>query len=359
MKVMVNGATGLVGLAIIDAFLDASHEVRASDRPGSNFSEIEKRKLEVIPADLDDPAALEKSVAGVDVVVHNAGIFDFGLDPKLLDKVNHQGTRNILDAVLKANPNIKKFLQVATCGVYGQPVVIPCKEDDPRNPRNAYERSKRDGEDAAFEYHRKHGLPVASIRPTIVYGPRAKYGHAMALALFSIRKFNGLKVLHTFNNKGTLHQVHVDDVARAAVLVATKEGTVGQAYNIASPDLPSGFDSFRALAEPLGLEVRPTIPHSPALMGVLYFLAKLLPAGSGDFLDKRLQEKWKLMKEQYGLTDDLTPRLDRDWIGYAAGKGGYYDVTKLKELGMEWKWPNTIEGLKATVKWYRDNEWLP
>ena len=185
MKIMVNGATGLVGLSVVDAFIEEGHEVRVSDRPGSNFSELEKKGLEIVPAKLDDAKALEKTVADVDVVVHVAGIFDFGLAPELLDKVNHQGTRNILDAVLKVNPDLKRFVQVASVGVYGAPVNCPCKEDDPKNPRNAYEKSKYDGEVAAFEYHKKHGLPVTSIRPTLVYGPRAKYGYALAAWLCS------------------------------------------------------------------------------------------------------------------------------------------------------------------------------
>ncbi len=358
LRVMVNGATGLVGMAVIDAFLEAGHEVSASDRPGSDFSEVEKRKVEIIPAELDDPIALEKAVAGVDVIVHVAGIFDFGAAPKLLDKVNHQGTRNILDAVLKVNPGLKRFVQVASVGVYGRLEISPCKEDHPKNPRNAYEKSKLDGENAAFEYHSKHGLPVTSIRPTLIYGPRAKYGLAMFLALFSIRKFNGLKVIKTLNSDGKMHHVHVDDVGRAAVLVATEERSVGSAYNVAAPDPLTGVDSFRTLAEPLGLTVSPTIPYSPAFIDLLNFLIRLVPAGSGAFMGKRRQKKWKLMKEQYKLTDDLTPRLDLDWVGYL-GKGGSYDITKLKELGMEWKWPDSREGLKTTVKWYQENKWVP
>ena len=155
-----------------------------------------------------------------------------------------------------------------------------------------------------------------------------------------------------------ISHVHVDDVGRAALVVATNDDAIGNAYNIAAPEPLSGADSIRALGEPLGLEVSPIIPYSATLMKIVNFLINLLPAGSGNFLDKRLLKNWNELREKHGLTDDLVPRLDRDWIGYTTGNS-VYDVTKLKELGMVWKWPDTTEGMKATVKWYQDNEWLP
>ncbi|MCP4644688.1 MAG: NAD(P)-dependent oxidoreductase, partial [bacterium] len=252
MKVMVNGATGLVGMATIREFLNAGYEVRASDRPGSNFKELEALDVEIVPADLDDKEAVAKTVKDMDMVVHVAGIFDFAASRELLDQVNHIGTRNVCDAVLEHAPNLKKFVQVATVGVYGSPVRCPCKEPDPKNPRNDYEKTKYLGELAAFEYHDKHGLPVASIRPTLVYGPAARYGHAMFIASMSMMKVNGQETLYSLSSGPKSSHVHVDDVGRAALVVAESDQSIGNQYNIADPNPIDGPEFMAALAEPLG-----------------------------------------------------------------------------------------------------------
>ena len=37
----------------------------------------------------------------------------------------------------------------------------------------------------------------------------------------------------------------------------------------------------------------------------------------------------------------------------------FYDVSAIRELGMEWKYPDAVEGIRATIEWYRENEWIP
>ena len=358
MKVMVNGATGLVGLSVVDAFREAGHEVRASDRPGSNFGELEKRGCEIIPAEINDPEALGKTVAGMDIVVHVAGVFDLGASPALLEAVNHQGTRSVCEAALKHAPNLTKFLQVATVGVYGKPVRCPCQEDDPKRPRNDYERSKYRGELAAFEYHKKHGLPVASIRPTLVYGPRAKYGHAMFIAVGSLIKANGRDEIWGLKQGPKSSHVHVEDVGRAAALVALSDKSVGKSYNVADPNPVDGPTFIRALMEPLGLKVKEVIPFFGPAMTATGAVAPYIPMSLFNPINKRLGKAWEKLCDQRGLTNELKLRLDRDWIGYTTA-ANFYDVTRLKELGMVWKWPDMVEGIKQTIGWYREHEWIP
>jgi nucleoside-diphosphate-sugar epimerase len=355
---MVNGATGLVGLSVVDAFVEAGHEVRASDRPGSKFSELESRGVEIIPADLDDMEALEKTVEGMDIVVHVAGLFDFAASRELLDKVNHQGTRNVCEAVLKKCPDLHKFLQVATVGVYGTPVRVPCKEDDPKNPRNDYEKTKYLGELAAFEYHKKHDLPVASIRPTLVYGPRARYGHAMFIADMSLAKSKGREATLGLRSGPKSSHVHVEDVGRAAALVAEKDESVGRAYNVADPNPVDGREFVKMLAEPLGIEVKSVVPYLGPLMALFGATVPLIPLSAFKPINNFVGKQWDQLCEERGLTSDLKLRFDRDWVGYVTG-ANYYDVTRLKELGMEWKWPDAREGLRATIEWYKEHEWIP
>jgi len=358
MKVLVNGATGLVGFAVVEAFLEAGHEVRASDRPGSDFTELAGKGLEIVPAELDDQDALGRTVAGMEIVVHVAGLFDLGARADLLDKVNHRGTRNICEAVLKHAPNLTRFVQVASVGVYGNPVRCPCREDDPKRPRNAYERTKSLGEQAAFEYHQKHGLPVASVRPTLIYGPRARYGHAMFIAAMSLLKaeiwdwFIGLR-------SGPLSShVHIDDVAQGILLVATREEAVGKAFNIADPNPVDGVTFIKSLTDPLGLKFKQWIPYFGSLMAATGGLVSILPAAPFNAINWFLGRRWNKLVEQEGLEPALTLRMDRDWIGYMTGSN-YYDVSRLKELGMTWKWPDFTAGIRETIAWYKEHKWIP
>jgi len=359
MKVFVNGATGLVGLSVINAFLEAGDEVRASARPGSDFKEIDSRRVEIVPADLSDVESLGKAVKGMDAVIHVAGLFDLAAPPDQLEKVNHQGTRNMCEAVLRQAPNLEKFLHVATVGVYGKPKRCPCREDDPRQPRNHYEKSKYLGEVAAFEYHRKYGLPVASIRPTLIYGPRARYGHAMFIAAMSVFKESmGRSRLVSLRSGPYSSHVHIDDVGRAARLVAKSEKAVGHAYNVADPNPLEGSAFLRALADPLGIEVKPWIPFSGVLASAAGSLLTILPGTLFGVLNNALRRRWENLKKERGLAEALNLRLDPEWVGYMTGDN-YYDVSRLSDLGMEWKWPDAVMGLRSTIEWYKEHRWIP
>jgi len=358
MKVFINGATGLVGLSVVDAFVEAGHDVRASDRPGSDTRELEKREVDIILADLEDKDKLAECVKGMDTVVHVAGLFDLGAPLDLLDEVNHRGVRNMCEAALQNAPNLQRFLQVSTVGVYGKPVRCPCREEDPKRPRNDYERTKWLGEKAAFEYHHKHGLPVAAIRPTLIYGPRARYGHAMFIASLCLLKETGREFIYALKSGPRSSHVHIDDVGRAAFLVAQSDKASGKAFNVAAPQPVEGTDFFRFLAEPLGIEVKPVIPYVGTVVSAMGAVADLMPSWPLDALNRRLGRAWDRLVDEKGIKHELTLRLDKDWIGYTTADN-FYDVSAIEELGMEWKWPDTGKGLASTIEWYRENLWIP
>lgn len=357
-RVMVNGATGLVGRAIAEEFLRQGHTVRVSDRPGANFQEYEKMGLEIVPAEITDPVAVARSAAGMEIIVHVAGVFDLGAPAAALLAANHQGVRVMAEAALRQAPHLTRFVQIATVGVYGQPVRVPCQEDDPKRPRNLYERSKYLGELAAFEYHRRYGLPVTSLRPTLIYGPRARYGHAMFIALFALLKSLGIREIPSLKNGPRSSHVHVADVARAAVLLATHPRAVGRAFNLADPAPVDGPTFVRMLAAPLGLEVKEVIPYWSPAARWLGALVGRVPTLMLNPLNRWLARRWQEVKAEHGLTDDLCPRLDRDWAGYVTGDN-VYDSSRIAGLGMTWKYPDPVAGLAETIAWYQANEWIP
>ena len=75
MKVLLTGATGLLGGALLDLLLAGGHEVRCLLREGSpNFSRLDPSRVEIPRGDANDPEALARALPGADALIHVAGI---------------------------------------------------------------------------------------------------------------------------------------------------------------------------------------------------------------------------------------------------------------------------------------------
>ena len=343
---------------MVEEFIHAGHEVRVSDRPNADYSMLAKLGVEIVPAELDDSQALARAVRGMDVVAHVAGIFDLSAPPELLEKVNHQGTRNMCEAVLQNAPNCQKFVHVSTVGVYGQPKNCPCRETDPKLPRNAYEISKLRGEEAAFEFFEKSGLPVTALRPTLIYGPRSRYGLALFVSLLSLRKQNGASTMHNVVSGPKGSHIHIEDMARAVRLVSQASASTGKAYNVAGPTPLAAPEMVRSLALALGYEVKDIVPFYTWVMESFQWLFEHTPPRFFNWIDSRLAKRWKEICREHHLTADLCPRFEPHWIIYLM-QDCYFDTSELAGLGMEWKYPDPAKGLMDTIAWYKENRWIP
>src|SRR5947209_20235751 len=102
MKVLLTGGTGFIGSYVAEQLAAEGHLVRALVRPTSDKRALEKlSNIEFIGGAIEDRASLDKAVAGVDAVVHVAGIVK-ARRPEDFALTNTQGTKNLLDAALKA-----------------------------------------------------------------------------------------------------------------------------------------------------------------------------------------------------------------------------------------------------------------
>lgn len=69
MRALVIGGTGFVGLNVVDALLARGIEVRATRRPRSFTVYLRRRRVEMVPASLEDPIALARALEGCDAVI--------------------------------------------------------------------------------------------------------------------------------------------------------------------------------------------------------------------------------------------------------------------------------------------------
>lgn len=357
-RVLINGAGGFIGRHLVETFVNAGYQVRASDIESADLSWAQPLGVETVYASLNDPKAIEQSVKGMDIVVHSAAIFNLSVPRNTIIQTNVDGTRHYCEAAVKHG--IQRFVFFSTSGVYGVPKKPYITEDGPKNPRNPYEESKWLSEQCAMSFHKKHQLPVVAVRPTLVYGPGSRYGQALYLSLFSALKCWGMESLYVPRGGKINHQVHVADVCQAVkVLAETNAAVEGEVFNVADREPTSAGEIIACLGELIGIETN----FQPALLNTL--LSPGLRHGQGliekHFLsnfNKRLEKTWPRIVEQCGLKPMLNPYFDSAWFNYLWADHSY-STKKIRRLGWEASVPSFQQGMPATLQWYREEGWLP
>lgn len=174
MIVVVTGASGHVGGALVRALLERGHRVRALVR--ADVRALEGLDIERFAGDVRDPASLARAFAGADVVVHAAAHVSVRrADARLTEAVNVGGTEAVLAACRLAG--VRRLVHFSSIHAFAQrPFDRPVDEDRPlcdeRPARSLapYDRTKAESErrvrDAAAA-----GLGVVILNPTAVIGP--------------------------------------------------------------------------------------------------------------------------------------------------------------------------------------------
>lgn len=325
-EILVTGANGFIGSHICQALIEAGFAVRALVRESSDLSNIKDLPLNIVYGDLNDPLSLEKAVSGADSVISNAGLTK-ALDPAMFRRVNVEGTINLLEAVAKSNPGVKRFVQISSAAASGSSDSIePVREDSIPRPLTAYGRSKLEAEGAVLSYEDK--FPVVILRPSAVYGPRDRE----MLAFFKIIK---LGVKPTFGpGECYCSFTYVKDIAAAVVRTLSAEPASGSVYFVAEKRYYSYSEAGDIISRALG---RPAIDiHIP--------LAIVRVAGRISEFMSKVRRKASIFT--YDKAVEISQKF---WI---------QDSSKIsEEIGFVC--PTSFEaGVKETVDWYRREDWL-
>jgi UDP-glucose 4-epimerase len=238
MKVLVTGGAGFIGSHVVDAFLEAGHDVVVVDdlstgresnlNPGARFYKL----------DIRDPALAEVfEHERPEVVDHHAAQMDVRrsvAEPLFDADVNVRGTLNLLECGRKNG--VRKVVHISTGGaVYGEPEYVPCDEDHPINPVCQYGVSKHVGEHYLYVYKELYGLDYTVLRYANIYGPRQDpHGEAGVVAIFTGRMLAGEPVTIFGGGQQERDFVFVADVARANLLAAGDEPSATGIFNIGS-----------------------------------------------------------------------------------------------------------------------------
>ena len=322
---LVTGASGFVGSHIVDELLRRGVRVRCLLRATSSHRWLEGKPIEVAAGDVCVRAGLDAAVEGADWIVHAAGLTRARDEAEFL-RANAKGTEYLLDAALHASPSPRRFLHISSQAAAGPSRNgSPVTEDLTPQPVSAYGRSKLAGETLVMRAADR--LPVVTIRPPTVYGPRETS---------LLKYFRAVKSHLRPEPPGTrsLSIVYVEDHARAVWECLTQEHAVGRIYFVAGPDITSVRDLGDLIQRAIGTwAIRFPIP------------SLLLQTGA-------------LAGEALGALTGRTPFFSRE--KFREITAGPWTVSSRKireELG--WASAMALEpGVHATARWYREVGWV-
>jgi len=228
MRLLVTGASGLVGRAVVGAFAQPGCRVRAAVRHPAEPPFAPGVEVVQHP-DLAQSFDWAPLLDGVDRIVHLAGIaHTAGVADELYDRINRQATAELAAAAARAG--IRQLVFVSSIRAQSGPTADHAlTERDPPAPTDTYGRSKLAAEAAV----RGAGVPFTILRPVLLYGPGVKGNFA---SLLRAARSPWPLPLKDFVNRRSL--LGVDNFISALRFVLSTPAAIGETYVVADPGIP-------------------------------------------------------------------------------------------------------------------------
>jgi NAD dependent epimerase/dehydratase len=313
-KVLITGADGFIGSHLVEHMLECGYDVRAFVYYNSfnswgwldSLPNEVKKSIDVFPGDIRDHNAVQKSMSGMDAVLHLAALIAIPFSyyaPDAYVDTNIKGTLNVLQGAI--HENLERVLITSTSEVYGTAKYVPMDEHHPFQGQSPYSATKIGADRLGESFYRSFGLPVSIVRPFNTFGPRQSARAIITTIITQLLagqeeiKLGSLKPTRDFN--------YVKDTVAGFESILRSDKTIGQEINIAT----SSEISMGDLANELINQINPNAK-------VVCDEQRLRPANSE-------------VERLYG------------------------DNTKIKQL-TDWTQKYTFEqGLAETIEWMRHN----
>lgn len=175
MKVLITGATGFVGSWLSQKLIHEGHEVSALIRNPNSLGLLEGMDVRLVKGDILDLGSLKSSMQGIETVFHLAGHIGYRRSERpLMEKVNVEGTTNVLNAV--AGSSVKRLIHMSSVVAVGASFdgQAPLNEDSPYNltSRNwGYFETKREAEKRVISAVDSGKVEAVIVNPSTIYGP--------------------------------------------------------------------------------------------------------------------------------------------------------------------------------------------
>ncbi len=311
--VLVTGAAGFVGQAIVRRLLAEGWRVRAlalaGDPAAGELQRLEPHAaLEIVAGDVTDAACVSAACARVTHVFHTAALVHAWAPWARFRAVNVGGTENVARAAHAAQ--VARLVHVSTSDVFGIPSddAVLDEASPYRRWHEPYADTKIEAERWLWEFRRASGLPLSVVYPGWVYGPGDKaFFPGLAEAI-------GDGSMLFWRRHVRLPWVYIDNLVDACLLAAMHPGAVGRGYLVHDgDDGPTLQDVCGRIADRIGA-ARPTLhlPY-PLVLAAAWLLERL----------------WRLARAQtppllrsvdvkaFGFQWHLSTRRVRDELGWA------------------------------------------
>ena len=327
-KILVTGATGFIGSSLVKKLVCENDQIFILVRKSSDLTSLSDilPKVNLVYGDITKRETLDSALQGIDLVYHSAGLTYMG-DKKnaLLYKINVDGTRNILEASLKAG--VKRFVHVSSITAMGIAFdKKPVNESVVWNFDSIsleYARTKHLSEIEVAEAIKK-GLDCVIVNPAFVFGA-------------GDINFNAGRIIKDIYNKrlpfyplGGICVVDVEIVADA-IITAMERGKTGERYILGGENV-----SYKQLADTISRISGAPKVHFP----LPFWTAKILKSGLDLYKNKNRISK---------LFNMSMFRVASHFL--------YFDSSKaIRELNMRYE-PHE-HSIRNAYEWYRDRKML-
>ena len=262
-KILITGATGLIGSALVDALVllnrreNANIGIYAAGRSESGMrarfgAAMDEAFFHFVPYDACKPVSFDFLA---DYVVHaacSAHPLAYATDPVGTMQANLIGTMQLLEYVRSCAG--ARFVFLSTGETYGENPEFPegFSEDshgyvNPMNPRSCYPESKRAAETLCASYVKQHSVEAVVARLCHVYGPTITLTNSRADAQFLRKALAGEDIVMKSTGSQIRSYCYAADAVSAILTILTK-GVCGEAYNVANR---ASVHSIREYAETL------------------------------------------------------------------------------------------------------------
>jgi len=259
----VTGGCGFIGSHIVEELVKQGHRVTVYDNLStgslSNLDGFADR-VSFIEGDICNYFALEKALAGVTHVFHEAAVvsvFDSVERPEFVNEVNITGTLNVLRAAKSAG--VKRVVIASTCAIYGNNPMLPKIETMLPEPASPYAVTKITDEYYMHIFSELYDLETVCLRYFNVYGPRQdpSSSYSGVISIFASCALSGKTPLIFGDGLQTRDFVYVKDVVQANLLAMDTAHVDTAAFNVGTGQATSLLDLLGAMGDAAGVTFDP------------------------------------------------------------------------------------------------------
>ncbi len=320
-RVFVTGGSGVVGRALVERLVAREEQVIGLARSEQSARVIESLGAGVVRGDLLDEDVLCAAMHRCAVAYNVAGVNELCVeDPRPMLQANVDGAVTVVRAAARAG--VPRLVHTSSAATIGEPPGVVGREDTLHRGwyLSNYERSKTEGEHAAFAAGRETGVEVVCVNPSSVQGPGRAGGTARFLLAFIDGRLKAFVQTH-------VSLIDIADCAEGHVLAAQR-GVAGERYVLNGIGLQLS-EALALAGEIAGVSRHPRLIPRPAAVAGAYVV----------------EHAFRLVRRRPPVCGEMVKTLLH---------GHRYDGSRAeRELGLQYTSPS--ETLRRTVEWARAN----